>query len=122
MKIQMTESFLYNDIKLIFSARDEQGQNYIAIYSGDLTEGFEYTTVPVSRESLEAFCEKRIDLRDLVTERGEEEWYVMMAQGSYGNVEMQRQTGLLTETDRLPEAGYHPAVMPDERIPAPSVN
>ena len=33
---------------------------------------------------------------------------MMEVQGNYGNVEMQRQTGLLTETDRLPEAGYHP--------------
>ncbi len=122
MNIEMTESFLYNDLELIFSARDEQGQDYIAIYSGDLTEGFEYTMVPVSQKSPEAFRERRIDLRSLMVERGEEEWYVMAVQDSYGDVDMQRQTGLLTETDRLPEAGYHPAVMPDERIPAPSVN
>ena len=63
MNIEMTEGFLYNDLELIFSARDEQGQNYIAIYSGDLAEGFEYTTVPVSQKSLEAFRGKRIDLR-----------------------------------------------------------
>lgn len=122
MKIQMTESFLYNDLELIISARDGQGQGYVAIYSGDLTEGFEYTTVPVSQESLEAFREKQIDLRTLMTEKGKVEWYVMTVKDSYGNVEMQRQTGLLTETDRLPEAGYHPAVTPDERIPVPSVN
>ncbi len=46
----------------------------------------------------------------------------MTVKDSYGNVEMQRQTEQLTETDLLPEAGYHPAVMPDERIPAPSVS
>ena len=122
MKIQMTESFLYNDLELIFSAKDQEEQDYIAMYSGDLTEGFEYTTVPVSQESLKAFREKQIDLRTLMTEKGEEEWYVAMVQGNYSEVEMQRQTDLLTETDRLPEAGYHPTVMPDERIPAPSVN
>ncbi len=73
MKIQMTESFLYNDLELISSARDGQGQGYVAIYSDDLTEGFEYTTVPVSQESLEAFREKQIDLKTLMTEKGEVE-------------------------------------------------
>ncbi len=88
------------------------------MYSDELSEGLQYTTVPVSQESLEAFREGRMDLRDLMTERGEEEWYVMKVQGSYGEVNMQRQTDPLTETGRLPQAGYHLRVVPDEITPA----
>ena len=118
MIIKITESFLYNDLELIFSAKDQEEQDYIAMYSDELPEGFEYTAVPVSQKSLEAFREWRMDLRDLMTERGEEEWYVMIVQGSYGEVNMQRQADPLTETGRLPEAGYHPRLAPDETTPA----
>ncbi len=61
-----------------------------------------------------------MDLRDLMTGRGEEEWHVMTVQGSCGEVNIQRQTDPLAGTGRLPETGYHPRAVPDEVTPAPS--
>ena len=60
-----------------------------------------------------------MDLRDLMTGRGEEEWWVMAGQGSCAEVNMQRQTDPLAETGRLPETVYHPGAVSDEITPAP---
>lgn len=108
MNIKIMESFLYNDLELIFSAEDAGGHEYIAMYSGHLPEGIEYTMVPVQHQSIESFREGRTELRSLMLDRGEKDRYIMTVGNDYGEIERERQKSALTETSRLPEPGYHP--------------
>ena len=115
MNIKITESFLYNDFELIFSAKDAGDNEYIAMYSGDLPERIEYTMVPVERQSMASFREGKTDLRSLMLEKGKNHWYIMTVGNDYGDIERERQKSPLMETGRLPEPGYHPMKNTQER-------
>ena len=108
MNIRPTETFLVNDCDLIFAAEDDEGKRYIALHSDDVPGACEYAVIPASKKSLESFMKGKIDLRSLMVERGEQEWYLTVLNHSTGEGKSRRQPNPISESGYLPKVGYHP--------------
>lgn len=115
MRLEPTLNYLVNDCDIIFEAKCDDGQQYIALHTGDPDGGCEYTLVPATEKALIAFKEERIDMRELMLEKGEEEWYIVTTYDETGNTIAFRQEGRISETRRLPKKGYHPLRTEPER-------
>ena len=108
MKLAITESFLYNDFELLFAAEDEDGNPYIGQYMGEMPESIKYAIIPVSKESLELFAKEEMDLRTLLLERCEEEWYRTDIEFEDEDELPPKQERPFSETGWLCDSGYHP--------------
>ena len=108
MNIKPTETFLVNDCDLLFEAEDDEGNHYIALHSDDVPGACEYAVIPASKIALESFSKGIMDLRSLMIERGEREWYLTVLNYSSGKGKSRRQPTPISESGYLPEDGYHP--------------
>ena len=108
MKLTITESFLYNDFELLFAAEDEDGNQFIGQYMGETPESIKYALIPVSKESLELFAKEEMDLRTLLLERCEEEWYRTDMEFEDEDEWPPKQERPFSETGWLCDSGYHP--------------
>ena len=108
MKLTITESFLFNDFELLFAAEDEDGNPYIGQYMGETSESIKYALIPVSKESLELFAKEEMDLRTLLLERCEEEWYRTDMESEDEDEWPPKQERPFSETGWLCDSGYHP--------------
>lgn len=108
MNLRPTETFLVNDCDLIFAAEDDQGKRYIALHSDDIPGACQYAVIPASKTALESFAKGKMDLRSLMVEKGEQEWYLTALNHSTGEGKSQRQPTPISKSGYLPKAGYHP--------------
>ena len=67
----------------------------------------EYIAVPVNQRSLSQYKAGRIDLRELMLTEGREVWYSARATGNPGELNLERQEALLSESAELPMKGFH---------------
>ena len=108
MNMRPTETFLVNDCDLIFAAEDGQGNRYIALHTDDPPGACEYAVIPVTGKSLESFAKEEMDLRSLMTERGEQEWYLTRLHHTTGEGKSLRQPEPISKSGYLPKPGYPP--------------
>lgn len=99
-------TLFYYDGPLLFEARDAIGGHYIAAAVEDHEGEARYLLRGVAPEAIGRLRTGRIDLKSLLLESPEDDWYL----ATFGNdleepLRLERHTSPLIETDYLPERG-----------------
>ena len=101
-----TASLLYYDGVQIFEGRDLIGGNYVATLIDDADGADVYAVVGVSPESLRRFRAGAVDLKSLMLETPDSQWYIAQPEGGVDvPIRLQPQTSPLVESDFLPDDG-----------------
>ncbi len=105
--IRHTETLFYYDGPQVFEARDGNGGHYIAVMVEPDGGQDQYLVARVESERLRQFRIGTLDLRSLLTERGEEEWFLAKANGGLdAPLALQPQPTALAASSYLPEPGF----------------
>lgn len=101
-----TATLLYYDGAQIFEGRDLIGGHYVATLI-DVANGADtYAVVGVSPESLRRFRSGAMDLKSLMLETPDEQWYIAHPEGDEDDpISLEPQTSPLAESDCLPDDG-----------------
>lgn len=101
-----TATLLYYDGVQIFEGRDLIGGHYIAALANDDNGVDTYAVVGTSPESLRRFRVGAIDLKSLMLEMPDGQWYIAQPEdGESVKIRLQPQTTSLAESDFLPDDG-----------------
>lgn len=101
-----TDTLLYYDGILIFEARDPLGGHYIASHIDEVHGLDRYAVVGVAPDSLRRFRAGLLDLRSLMLEMPDGQWYIARPIADVDTpIQLELQTGRLEETDYLPDPG-----------------
>ncbi len=104
--IRPVEILDYYDGIEIFAGRDAIGGHYIALVVDAMPQYDRYVVVGVAPERLRQFRAGVVDLRPLLLEAPDGEWYITNADVAYGEpLTLQPQSGPIPEKF-LPEAGF----------------
>ena len=104
--IRHKSTLVYYDGFQVFEAVDPIGGNYIAVLVDAAEPRERYLVAGVEPERLRRFRIGGLDLRSLLLERAIEDWYLASPGESPGELSLERQTGLLSETPYVPEPGF----------------
>jgi hypothetical protein len=105
--IRHTATLFYYDGVQVFEARDAIGGHYIAVMV-EPVDGFDrYLLAGVEPGRLRRFRAGMLDLRELLLERAETDWYVAVPRHGFdAPLELEPQTHLLGNSPDLPEPGF----------------
>ena len=105
--VKLAEVLDYYDGILLFTAQDPIGGNYLCEAIDTVGDFDRYAVVGVRPERLEDFRAGRADLRTLMLEAPDGEWYITIADGTTEDpLKLEPQQVPLTETGYLPKEGY----------------
>lgn len=105
--IRYTTTLFYYDGPQIFEARDAIGGHYIAVMIEPIHGMDRYLLAGVEPEKLRQFRMGSLDLRTLLLNRVEEEWYIAMPAGGFENaLALELQTDALAASPDLPDPGF----------------
>lgn len=104
--VRHTTTLFYYDGDQVFEARDAIGGHYIAVMVTPEAGRDRYIVAGVAPERLRQFRVGALDLRTLLLERGEADWYFGAFSAAGTDLVIQPQVGSLTASDLLPEAGF----------------
>ena len=105
--VKLTAILEYYDGIQIFAAQDLIGGNYVGEMIDTVGDFDRYVVVGVRPERLEDFRSGRVDLRSLLLEAPDGEWYITTPDGTIDNTLMLApQQKPLAETDYLPDEGF----------------
>ena len=105
--IKLTEVLDYYDGIQIFAAADPDGNHYVCEMIDTVGDFGRYAVVGVSPNRLAEFRAGGVDLRTLLLEAPDGEWYITVANGTIDDpLTLEPQQESLAETDYLPEAGF----------------
>lgn len=112
--IRHTTTLFYYDGPQVFEARDAIGGHYVAVAVELGTVQDRYLVTGVSPERLRQFRSGTLDLRSLLVEGGEAEWYLATAEAGLDQpLTLEAQTTPLMNSELLPDPGFvlhdHPA-------------
>lgn len=96
--------FFYDGVQ-VFSALDDIGGNYLAVLTDSAEETDEYLAVGISPESLRQFQSGAIDLREAITKRVAEEWFLIAVANIREELKLVPQEGEIPE-EILPSDGF----------------
>ena len=101
--VKLTEILEYYDGIQLFAACDPIGGNYLCAAIDTVGDHDRYAVVGVSPEALADFRAARVDLRTLMLEAPDGEWYITIADGTIDDpLVLEPQHKPLTETGYLP--------------------
>lgn len=101
-----THTLIYYDGILLFEARDPIGRHYIASQIDEVDGLDRYAVVGVSPDSLRRFRAGLLDLRSLMLEMPDGEWYIARPTADVDTpIDLEPQTARLEETEYLPDDG-----------------
>jgi hypothetical protein len=105
--IQHKETLYYYDGAQVFEARDGIGGHYVAVMVEPDGTQDQYVLASVEPERLRQFRIGALDLRSLLTERGDEEWFLAKVNGDLdAPLALQPQATALAASPYLPEPGF----------------
>jgi hypothetical protein len=105
--IRHTRTLYYSDGIQVFEARDGIGGHYVAVMVKPNDGKEQYLVAGVEPERLQQFRIGMLDLRSLLTRRGEEEWFLANANGGLdAPLALQAQSTALSASSYLPERGF----------------
>jgi len=105
--IRHTTTLFYYDGPQVFEARDAIGGHYVAVMVDPGKGQDQYLVAGVAPERLRQFRTGMLDLRSLLAEAGQEEWYLAtMTAGQYQALAIVPQHTRLQESGFLPEEGF----------------
>ena len=105
--IRHTETLYYYDGPQVFEACDGVGGHYIGLMVEADGQQDQYLIVEVEPERLQQFRNGTLDLRSLLTERGNEEWFLAKPNGDLDSpLALQPQPTASVPSSYLPEPGF----------------
>jgi len=105
--IRHTATLFYYDGPQVFEARDAIGGHYIAVMVEPQDGNDCYLVVGVAPERLRQFRAGGLDLHTLISEGGQDEWYLApVLAGLTEPLPLQAQSALLSDSGFLPEPGF----------------
>lgn len=105
--IRHTTTLFYYDSPHVFEARDVIGGHYVAVMVEPEDSVDRYLVVGVAPERLRQFRSGALDLRSLLTDGGEDEWYLVTANaGLHEPMALVAQTMPLATSGLLPDPGF----------------
>jgi hypothetical protein len=105
--IRHTATLYYYDGPQVFEASDGIGGQYIGVMVDPDGSQDQYLVARVEPARLRQFRSGTLDLRSLLTERGENEWFLAKTNGGLdAPLTLQPQASPLTTSSYLPEAGF----------------
>jgi len=105
--IRHTTTLYYYDGPQVFEARDSIGGHYIAVMVEPVGEKNCYLVAGVEPERLRQFRLGTVDLRALLVERGEPDWYLATAEAGLASpLDLRPQDSQLVSYAHLPEPGF----------------
>ena len=105
--VKLTEILDYYDGIQLFTARDPIGGHYVCDMIDTVGDFDRYLVVGVRPERLEDFRTGKVDLRTLLLESPDGEWYITVADGTIADpLTLVPQQEPLAETEYLPEEGF----------------
>lgn len=105
--IRHTGTLFYYDGPQVFEARDAIGGHYVAVMVEPENGRDRYLVVGVAPERLRRFRSGALDLRLLLTDRPDTDWYTTTAEaGLDGPLPLATQDTSLLESGLLPDAGF----------------
>ena len=105
--VRATNTLYYYDGPQVIEARDSIGGHYIAVMVEPTGAHECYLVVGVAPERLHQFCSGKLDLRTLLSDADDGEWYLAPAPTTQDRVlALERQHGSLVESGLLPEEGF----------------
>ena len=107
MNILHREILDYYDCVLLFEAEDETGRKYIAVHDDDYQTGCEYIVTPVIQTNLTAFKAGRMDLRRLMAESPDGQWYMTRIGVETTDIELDPRDGPFNDSGNLPAEGHY---------------
>jgi hypothetical protein len=122
--VKHTVTHFYYDGVQVFEARDTIGRHYIVVRVEPGKEGDRFLVAGAEPERLRQFRSGQIDLRCLLTDRAETEWFLgTTSQGIEGTLDLVAQNGALQDSTLLPDSGFvlhnEPANKETVRLPEP---
>ena len=101
-----TNTLMHFDGIVLFEARDPLGGHYIASHIDEADGLDRYAVVGVSPDSLRSFRIGVLDLRSLMLEMPDGQWYITRPTADVDTpIQLEPQTGRLEDTNYLPEPG-----------------
>ena len=105
--VQHTSTLLYYDGPQIIEAADPIGGHYIAVMVEMADGRDQYLVTGAAPERLRQFRVGSLDLRSLLVESGDSEWYLATCGGEQGQtLSLTPQYGPISESPFLPEPGF----------------
>ena len=105
--IRHTSTLFYYDGPQVFEARDAIGGHYVAVMVEPVNGKDRYLVAGVEPERLRQFRAGLLDLRNLLTERAVEDWFLTGAIGSLTEpLSLEPAHGNLAASGLLPDAGF----------------
>ena len=105
--IQYCSTLYYYDGPQVFEACDEGGGRYVSVMLEPASGHDRILVTGASIESLQRFRVGLLDLRSLLLEQGEREWFLAEARGGLeGPLALVSQAGSLLDSDLLPDSGF----------------
>jgi hypothetical protein len=117
--VRHTAALFSYDGPQVFEARDAIGGQYIAVMTTPEGGRDRYVVVGVEPERLRQFRMGTLDLRKLLTERAETEWYLTSPSGGLdAPLTLEPQRAELCSSQHLPEPGFvlHDRLAADETV------
>ena len=101
------EILVYYDGVQVFAGHDRIGGHYIGLMVDAQDEVDRYIIAGVEPERLRQFRSGGLDLRSLLLEASDDEWFLTWADEPFGApLKLELQNGLLSDTDYLPDEGF----------------
>lgn len=113
--IQPTETLVYYDGVVVFAGQDPIGGYYVGMIIDTVDLVDRYLVAGVRPDRLREFRSGVLDLRTLLLEAPDGEWYTTRANGEAGQpLELHPHVGPLLEAEFLPEDGFYLDRTPEE--------
>ena len=104
---KITEILDYYDGILAFAAQDPIGGHYVGSLIERTRENDRYLVVGIRPERLDDLRNGKVDLRNILLESPDREWYIATPEGTIDDpLTLEPQQETLAETDYLPRDGY----------------
>lgn len=118
MKILRHTATLFSyDGPQVFEARDPIGGHYLALAVDSRNAEDRYLVVGVPPERLRQFRAGTLDLREMIVEAGQDDWYLAIAPDGLDHpLEIERQATPITESGFLPDEGFVLNARPAEAV------
>lgn len=105
--IQHTSTLFYYDGAQVFEARDAIGEHYVAVMVEPEDEQYRYLVKGVTPERLSQFRSGTLDLRSLLLEMEDQEWYLTVPQSDLCQpLSLVPQNTPIRESEFLPDEGF----------------
>lgn len=105
--VSHTNTLFYYDGVQVFEGRDPIGGHYVGVAIPGVEGADRYLIVGVEPERLRQFRAGLLDLRALVVQRADSEWFISSPQANlHAALSLEAQTTPLSEATFLPEPGF----------------